>query len=58
MDAFSDDMGKIGIPTVASGARFQQNVANMNVYSNVKSIETGTSIAGATLNSAEQLRAE
>ena len=49
MDAFTDDAGKIGIPTTASGARFQQNVANMNVYSNVKEIVTGTGIAGGNI---------
>jgi len=42
MDAFTDDPGKIGIPVFGSGARFQQNVTNLNVYSNVKSISTGT----------------
>jgi sialate O-acetylesterase len=44
MDAFTNDLGKIGIPTVASGARFQQNVTNLNVYSNVKSLVTGQGI--------------
>ena len=46
MDAFTDALGKIGVPTVKSGAKFQQNVANMNVYSNVKGIVTGTGLAG------------
>ena len=41
MDAFTDDPGKIGIPVFGSGARFQQNVTNMNVYSNVRTITTG-----------------
>ena len=38
MDAFTVDLKKIGIPTVESGARFQQNVARLNVFSNVKEI--------------------
>ena len=49
MDAFTDALDKIGVPTVKSGARFQQNVANMNVYSNVKGIVTGTDLAGGNI---------
>jgi sialate O-acetylesterase len=49
MDAFTDALGKIGVPTVQSGAYFQQNVANMNVSSNVKGIVTGTGLAGGNL---------
>ena len=49
MDAFTDALGKIGVPTVPSGAFFQQNVTNMNVYSNVKGIVTGTSLAGGNI---------
>jgi sialate O-acetylesterase len=49
MDAFSDALDKIGVPTLQSGARFQRNVANMNVYSNVKGITTGTGLAGGNL---------
>jgi len=44
MDAFTTNAGRIGIPNLASGAVFQQNVANMNVFSNVPSIVTGTGI--------------
>lgn len=44
MDAFTDDLGKIGVPTATSGARFQQGVANMNVFSNVKGLATGTGL--------------
>ncbi len=49
MDAFTDSVGKIGIPTAASGAHFQQNVANMNVFSNVKKIVSGTNLAGGNI---------
>jgi sialate O-acetylesterase len=49
MDAFTDDPGKIGVPVFGSGADFQQNVANMDVFSNVKGIATGTGLAGGDL---------
>jgi sialate O-acetylesterase len=49
MDAFTDDPGKIGIPAVATSAHFQQNVANMNVYSNVRTIVTGNGISGGNI---------
>ena len=49
MDAFTDDLGKIGVPTVASGANFQQNVANMNVLSNLKGIVAGTGLKGGNI---------
>jgi sialate O-acetylesterase len=49
MDAFTDALDKIGVPTVKSGARFQQNVAGLNVYSNVKGIVTGTNLAGGNI---------
>jgi sialate O-acetylesterase len=46
MDAFTTDLGKLGVPTVASKARFQTRVAQMNVLSNNPSIVTGTGLAG------------
>jgi len=49
MDAFTSDLEKIGVPTVESGAHFQQNVASLNVYSNVKGIVTGTGLAGGNI---------
>jgi len=49
MDAFTDDLGKIGVPTVASKAVFQQNVANMNVLSNVKQLVSGTGLTGGNI---------
>jgi sialate O-acetylesterase len=49
MDAFTDDLGKIGVPTVASGAVFQRDVANLNVFSNVKSISAGTGLKGGSI---------
>jgi sialate O-acetylesterase len=49
MDAFTDALDKIGVPTAKSGAHFQRNVAHMDVYSNVKGIVTGTGLAGGNL---------
>ena len=44
LDAFTKDIGKIGIPTAASGAKFQMNVTNMNVISNMPGVVNGTGI--------------
>jgi sialate O-acetylesterase len=49
MDAFTDSLEKIGLPTAKSGAHFQRNVSNMNVYSNAKGIVTGTGLAGGNI---------
>ncbi len=49
MDAFTDDLKKIGIPSAQSGARFQQAVANLNVYSNAKGIVGGTGLTGGNI---------
>jgi sialate O-acetylesterase len=49
MDAFTDALDKIGVPTAKSGAHFQQNVANMNVYSNVKTIVARTGLTGGNI---------
>lgn len=49
MDAFTDDVTKIGIPTVASKADFQTDVANLNVVSNVSGIVTGDGLAGGNI---------
>lgn len=44
MDAFTTEIGKIGIPLVGTGARFQQSVANMNVTTNVNGVISGNGI--------------
>ena len=49
MDAFTADAGKIGVPTVASGAVFQQNATSMNVVSNVAGIVTGAGLTGGNI---------
>ena len=46
MDAFTDDAGKVGVPTFESKAVFQQYVTNLNVLSNVKEITTGSGLKG------------
>jgi sialate O-acetylesterase len=43
MDAFTQDLRLIGIPTAANGAYFQRNVRNMNVTSNVSGL-SGTAL--------------
>lgn len=45
VDAFTDDLGKIGVPTAATKAFFQQGVAKMNVMTNVAGVTTGTELA-------------
>jgi sialate O-acetylesterase len=49
MDAFTDSLDKIGVPTLKSGAQFQQRVNNLNVVSNVKGIVTGTGLRGGNI---------
>lgn len=49
MDAFTDDVTKIGVPTIGSKATFQLHVANMNVISNVQGIATGEGLGGGNI---------
>jgi sialate O-acetylesterase len=49
MDAFTSDIAKIGVPYFGSGEFFQQNVTNMDVYSNVGRIVTGTGLSGGNI---------
>ncbi len=49
MNAFTTDASMIGVPSTSTGAFFQQNVANMNVASNVSGVVTGTGIATGSL---------
>lgn len=44
MDAFTQILTKIGVPTLSSGAEWQMKVDNMNVETNVAGIVTGTGI--------------
>jgi sialate O-acetylesterase len=49
MNAFTDDPSKVGVPVFGSGAHFQQNVADMDVYSNVKGVVTGNHLNGGNI---------
>jgi hypothetical protein len=49
MDAFTDDISKVGIPDLSTGARFQQKVGSMNVYSNVEGLTTGVGLDGGNI---------
>ena len=46
MDAFTQDLTKIGVPTQSSGAVWDITVTNMTVLSNVSGIVTGTGLTG------------
>ncbi|MCW1886667.1 GDSL-type esterase/lipase family protein [Luteolibacter flavescens] len=46
MDAFTQDAGKIAVPTYASGGFFQQGVTNLNVASNVPGVAPANGVAG------------
>ena len=46
MDAFTDDISKVGIPAFTTGAFFQKSVANMNVVCNDTNVTSGTGLTG------------
>ena len=47
-DAITNNINAIGIPTVGSGAIFQQPLTNMDVYCSVTSVVQGVGITMAT----------
>ena len=49
MEAFTPELAKIGVPALGAGARWQQNVSSLNVYSNVKGIVTGVGLTGGNV---------
>lgn len=49
MDAFTNDASKIGVPFYGSGEFYQENVTNLDVFSNVKGIVTGDDLSGGNL---------
>jgi len=49
MDAFTEDANKIGIPGVATGARFQMKVTSMNVHTNVEALAAGIGLDGGNI---------
>jgi sialate O-acetylesterase len=46
LDAFTDDLAKIGIPDLKSGAAFQKKVTGLTVVSNVSQLKSGTGLEG------------
>ncbi len=46
MDAFTDDINKVGLPTFNSGAVFQQDASTLSVFSNVDGMKTGEQLSG------------
>jgi len=46
MDPFTTDLAKLGVPTLASKAKFQTQVAHMNVLSNSPKVTAGSDLAG------------
>ena len=49
MDAFTDNIEQIAIPTAASGARFMQKVDNLTVRSNVDGVKPVTGFDGGNI---------
>lgn len=49
LDAFTTDLKKIGIPTVASGAKFQTQVKNVNFITNGKGLNAGAFAEGCNI---------
>lgn len=46
MDAFTDDLAKVGLPTAESKAHFQTGVENLRIISNVEGLKIGEGLAG------------
>lgn len=49
MDPFTSDVAQIGVPTVASGARFQQKVTGAIVKTNAKGVTAGEFAEGCNI---------
>ncbi len=49
MDAFTDDLSKIGVPAVAAKAHFQTGVKNLTVVSNAKGVANGENLPGGNI---------
>lgn len=49
MDAFTQEVAKIGIPTLDSGASFQQKVDNLTVITNVNGVANGVGLKGGNI---------
>ena len=46
MDAFTDDLDKISVPVFSKQVCFQKGLSNLNVFSNVEGLQTGSGITG------------
>ncbi len=49
MDAFSANPAKLGVPSLGTGANFQQTVSNLDVYSSVAGVATGTGLGNGSI---------
>lgn len=49
MEAFTDDLTKIGVPTFASGASFQQPVKSLTVWTMGADLATGEDLSGGNI---------
>lgn len=49
MDAFTDQPAQLGLPTAASGIRWQRSVSGLNVFGNVQGLTTGTGLGKGNL---------
>lgn len=49
MDAFTQDVGKIGIPTASSAADFRQNVTSMEVFASFDGVQQDRSITSGSI---------
>lgn len=48
-EAPTNDVHRIGIPTLASGGSFQQPITNLNIFCSVTSVVTGTGLTGGNI---------
>jgi hypothetical protein len=48
-DTISSNANQLGVPTTQSGEFYQQNVAHMDVISNVPGVQTGTNLPGGNI---------
>lgn len=49
MPPLDQDLTKLGVPVKSTGVRHQKNVSNVNVFSNVPGLETGTFAEGCNV---------
>lgn len=49
MKSFTDDVKKLAVPTRQSGAVFQQGVTELDIFSNVPELQTGTGVSSGQI---------